>query len=93
MKKKLLILVAVLIIAARLQAQVEPAAGTWKTWFISSVKDYRLPAPPLYKPEVAQVLSRQQNLDEAGKQQIAYWNAGAPGYHWYDMMTKLWMTD
>ena len=93
MKKILLITVAVLLMAAQLQAQMEPAAGNWKTWFITSGKAYRLPAPASYKNEIAQVLSAQQNLDEAGMQQILYWNTGAPGYRWHDMMFGLWSVD
>jgi membrane-associated phospholipid phosphatase len=93
MKKRLLVPVALLLMAAHLQAQLEPAAGNWKTWFITSGKAYRLPPPSSYKAEIAQVISRQQHLDSAGWQQIMYWNAGAPGYRWHDMMNKLWMTD
>jgi membrane-associated phospholipid phosphatase len=93
MKKSLPILVAVLSMAAHLQAQMEPGAGNWKTWFITSGKAWRLPAPSSYKEEIAQVLSRQQALDTTSWQQIMYWNAGAPGYRWQDMMAKLWMTD
>ncbi|MBD0331302.1 MAG: phosphatase PAP2 family protein [Chitinophagaceae bacterium] len=93
MKKIITILIAVLMTAAYVQAQSEPAAGKWKTWFITSGKDYRLPAPPSYKEEMTLVLSRQQSLDSAGRQQILYWNAGAPGYRWQEMMNKLWMTD
>lgn len=93
MKKNSLILMAILYMAAHLHAQLEPAAGNWKTWFITSGKDYRLPAPPSYKEEIAQVLSRQKDLDSAGRQQILYWNAGAPGYRWQNLMDKLWMTD
>ena len=92
MKKYFPILMAILT-AAQLQAQLEPTAGNWKTWFITSGRDYRLPPPSLYREEIAQVLSRQQNLDSAAWQQIQYWNAGAPGYRWQDMMFKLWMTD
>jgi len=91
--KKNTIIIAVLLIVAQLQAQVEPAAGTWKTWFITSGKDYRLPAPSSYKNEIAEVLAKQQNLDPAAKQQITYWNAGAPGYRWQEMMNKLWAVD
>lgn len=93
MKKSLPILVIVSFLASGLAAQVEPGAGSWKTWFISSGKSYRLGAPPSYKEEITDVLLRQQNLDSAGWQQIMYWNAGAPGYHWQEMMTKLWQTD
>jgi membrane-associated phospholipid phosphatase len=91
--KKYSIIIAVFLIVVQLQAQVEPAAGTWKTWFITSGKDYRLPAPSSYKNEIADVLSRQQNLDATTKQQIIFWNAGAPGYRWQEMMNKLWAVD
>jgi len=93
MKKILTIFVIVLLVAVQLQAQVEPGAGTWKTWFISSGKDYRLPAPSSYKNEIAEVLVRQKKLDATTKQQIIFWNAGAPGYRWQEMMNKLWAVD
>ena len=57
--KKYSIIIAVLFIVVQLKAQVEPAAGKWKTWFISSGKDYRLPAPTSYKNEIAEVIARQ----------------------------------
>ena len=77
----------------QLQAQVEPQAGNWKTWFITSGKDYRLPAPSSYKNEIPEVLARQRNLDTKTNQQIIFWNAGSPGYHWQEMMNKLWAVD
>ena len=91
--KKYSIIIATLLIVAQLQAQVEPTAGNWKTWFIASGKDYRLPAPSSYKNEISEVLSRQQYLDATTKQQIIFWNAGAPGYRWQEMMNKLWAVD
>jgi hypothetical protein len=87
------ILSVVLLMVVQLQAQVEPEAGNWKTWFISSGKDYRLPAPSSYKNEIHEVLERQKNLDAKTKQQIIFWNAGSPGYHWQEMMNKLWAVD
>lgn len=93
MRKILVILTAISFMAPCSQAQVEPGAGNWKTWFITSGKEYRLRSPLSYKDEIAEVLSRQQNLDSAGMQQILYWNAGAPSYRWQDMINKLWMTD
>ncbi|HYE56207.1 MAG TPA: phosphatase PAP2 family protein [Chitinophagaceae bacterium] len=93
MRKTLTLFAAIVLITAHLNAQVEPAAGTWKTWFITSGKDHRLPAPASYKPEIAEVIARQQNMDSATMTQIRFWNAGAPGYRWYDMMFKLWITD
>ena len=91
--KKYSIIIVVFLIVAQLQAQVEPEAGNWKTWFITSGKDYRLPAPLSYKNEIAEVLEKQKNSDAATKQQIIFWNAGAPGYRWQEMMNKLWAVD
>jgi len=91
--KKYSIVILVFLIVAQLQAQVEPGAGTWKTWFITSGKDYRLPAPFSYKNEIAEVIAKQKNLDATTKQQIIFWNAGAPGYRWQEMMNKLWAVD
>jgi hypothetical protein len=94
MKKTLFISMLLLgITVQHVTAQVEPTAGNWKTWFIESGKAYRLPAPASNKTEIAEVLSAQRSIDAAGMQKIIYWNAGAPGYRWYDMMAKLWMTD
>ena len=87
------ILSIVLLMVIQLQAQVESKAGNWKTWFITSGKDYRLPAPSSYKNEIPEVLARQKNLDAKTKQQIIFWNAGSPGYHWQEMMNKLWAVD
>src|SRR6476646_5998844 len=84
--KKLLSIAGILLFTGKLLAQTEPSAGSWKTWFIASGKDYRLPAPASYKDEIAQVLSIQKNLDSAGWQRIQYWNEGGPGYHWQNML-------
>ena len=93
MKKFLISFIAIAVTAAQLQAQVEPTAGNWKTWFITSGKNYRLQAPPSYKNEIAEVISKQKNLDAAGWQQIIFWNAGAPNYHWQEMMNGMWSVD
>src|SRR5215204_417953 len=87
------ILSIVLLIGIQLQAQVEPEAGSWKTWFITSGKDYRLPAPSSYKNEIPEVLAKQKNLDAKAKQRIAFWNAGSPAYRWQEMMNKIWTVD
>jgi len=93
MKKISTTVLASVLVAFQMMAQVEPNAGKWKTWFISSGKDYRLSAPPSYKNEISLVLSRQKNLDSATRQQINYWNAGAPGYRWQEMMSNMWTMD
>lgn len=91
-KKILLIHALVLFVAVHATAQLEPQAGQWKTWFIPSVKTYRLPAPATNKEELAQVLAAQRALDSADMQKIIYWNAGAPGYRWCNLSADLWMS-
>ncbi|HKP31921.1 MAG TPA: phosphatase PAP2 family protein [Chitinophagaceae bacterium] len=93
MKKFLITLIPALAMFVQSQAQVEPGAGNWKTWLISSGKEYRLPAPSSHKQEIAQVLAAQKNLDSATMQHIVFWNAGAPGYRWQNMINSLWQTD
>src|SRR5688572_4732553 len=93
MKKLISFMVVIALITSQLQAQVEPAAGTWKTWFITSGKDHRLPVPASYKNEIAEVLAKQKNMDAAAMQQVIYWNAGSPGYRWQEMMNKMWAVD
>lgn len=89
----LFILPVIFFTTSQIQAQAEPSAANWKTWFITSGKDYRLPAPSSYKNEIAQVIAIQQNSDAATRQQIIFWNAGAPNYRWQEMMNKLWTVD
>jgi membrane-associated phospholipid phosphatase len=93
MKKILTILTVALFITAFAKAQTEPNAGNWKTWFISSGKDHRLPAPGDHKKEIAAVLTAQKELDAAAIRQIEYWNAGSPGYHWQELVAANFMTD
>jgi membrane-associated phospholipid phosphatase len=89
MNKLIIAIVAALFICPCGHCQTAPA--NWKTWFISSGKDFRLPAPP--RAEVTEVIARQQSLDSAAWQSVLYWNAGAPGYRWQETMGKLWIAD
>ena len=93
MKKIMIAFVCLLSVATNINAQIEPNAGNWKTWFISSAKDYRLKAPSTYKNEIAQVISCQKSLDEKTMLQITFWNAGDPAFRWHEMLRKLWPTD
>ncbi|HEY0356688.1 MAG TPA: phosphatase PAP2 family protein [Flavisolibacter sp.] len=97
MKYLLTILTLMFCLLNQVNAQVEPGAGKWKTWFIHSVKDHRLPSPPANQKEIQEVLSLQRNLTtqmtDTAWQQVLYWNAGAPGYRWRNMMNNLWRYD
>src|ERR1041385_5674692 len=70
--------------------QVEPNAGNWKTWVISSGKDYRVPPPPGPSQTQAELRTLKDllanNDDPAVQQQIQFWDAGAPVYRWIDLI-------
>lgn len=93
MKKRLPLIITLVFCCLNMMAQTSPDAGKWKTWFITSGKDHRLPQPASYKNEITTVIEMQKNLDAAGMQQVNFWNAGSPGYRWQEWMAKLWMTD
>ena len=78
--------------ASDLLAQpVEPLAGTWKTWVITSGKDYRVPAPP-GPAETSTELKAVSDLisfnNARTNEQITYWNAGSPAYRWIDLISE-----
>lgn len=91
MKKILLLPIVFAMMITLANAQTEPGAGKWKPWF-PTAKVNRAPAPPSGKDELQLVIAAQQSLSNNGMQEIVYWNAGAPGYRWYNMVSKLWMS-
>lgn len=93
MIKRFYIFLILSMLVMQVQAQLEINAGNWKTWFIPSVKPYRLTAAPTNKSEMAEVINIQKDLDSTDLQQIQYWSAGNPGYRWQDMISRLWMSD
>ena len=73
------------------QAQVEPNAGTWRTWVISNARDYRVPPPPGPAETRAELRALNQLIshnDEQAQQQIEFWDAGAPAYRWIDLINS-----
>ena len=66
-------------------AQVEPSAGTWQTWILSSGSQMRLPAPPddsATANELASLKTLTASADDLAKARIAFWDAGSPAYRW-----------
>lgn len=74
--------------------QIEPGAGNWRTWVISSGRDYRVAPPPgrwQTRDELRQIAALMRQNGEPEQQQIAYWDAGAPGYRWIDLLNARMM--
>src|SRR4051794_4891991 len=67
---------------------VEPEAGQWQTWVLTSVDEVR-PAPPpdqaATTAEIAQIKTLTTQLDVTATNQIAYWDAGSPSYRWLQL--------
>jgi membrane-associated phospholipid phosphatase len=89
---KFVSLIAGLFITGNLAAQIEPNAGQWKTWVISSGSALRLPAPPddaATAAEIQWVKDCTSAPSQAALAQINYWDAGAPGYRWMQIAQQL----
>ena len=77
--------------SARANSPVEPDAGNWRTWVISSGRDYRVPPPPSPSETQAELRSLAELVgqnDEEARRQIAYWDAGAPAYRWMELINN-----
>lgn len=62
---------------------VEPTAGSWKTWVLTSGGQFRLPAPPDAATTAAELDQlKAVPRDSTTLDKIAYWDVGAPGYRW-----------
>jgi membrane-associated phospholipid phosphatase len=89
---RLLQIPIVLLLGSRaLYAQVEPAAGTWRTWVVPSVNQIRLAAPPTTAGSAAEIQTLKTLIAEsnaATQAQAAYWDAGAPGYRWMQLASQ-----
>jgi len=85
MKKLILHIVSASMMTGTLMAQVEPGAGAWKTWVISSGRAFRLPPPPdnqVTAKELRWVKDCISQRDQATLASIRFWDAGSPAYRW-----------
>src|SRR5688572_16275019 len=67
---------------------VEAAAGRWKTWVLESGSQLRLPQPPsdsATDAESGELRDLAARRDAAALDQVAYWDAGSPGYRWNEI--------
>ncbi|HMQ30060.1 MAG TPA: phosphatase PAP2 family protein [Chloroflexaceae bacterium] len=69
------------------QAPLEPTAGTWKTWALSSGSELRLPAPPNRAATQAELreLKAMAGQRAATADQIAEWTGNGPIYPWSEL--------
>jgi len=68
--------------------QIEPHAGSWQTWVLTSGSQLRLAPPPNKhdtKAELGVLHDLATQRDAAALDQINFWNAGAPGYRWNEL--------
>src|SRR5216683_722255 len=71
--------------ATVVSSPVEPGAGAWRTWVLSSGSQFRVAPPPdtaSTASELAQLKSLAGQRDAGTSNRIAYWDTGAPGYRW-----------
>ncbi len=84
-------LAATLPLQARADGSIEPNAGTWQTWVISSGADYRVPPPPgsaQTQAELRELAALVSHNNPQIQQRIAFWDAGAPAYRWIDLINE-----
>lgn len=68
--------------------RIEPQAGTWKSWVLSSGAQFRLPSPPdglAQQVEIRNLIDRANRRDAAAMNAISFWDAGPPGYRWNEI--------
>jgi len=71
--------------------QIEPQAGIWKTWALSSGAQFRLTPPPVglaQEVEIKSLILRAGRRDAAALAAISFWDAGPPGYRWNEIALK-----
>src|ERR1700730_12834677 len=84
-------IVSVLVPFGSLFAQVEPNAGKWQTWILSSGNQMRLAKPPGDTETASEAQSLKQimaSADDGDRAQVAYWDAGSPAYRWMQIASQ-----
>jgi hypothetical protein len=69
---------------------IEPRAGQWKTWVLTSGKDLRLPPPPDAQATAAELQELKRlagQRDAAALARTRYWDFWSPSYRWNEMFT------
>jgi membrane-associated phospholipid phosphatase len=67
---------------------LEPRAGTWRTWILSSGSQLRRAPPPnrsVTAAEIRQLKDLAAQRDAPARDQIAFWETGGPIYRWNEI--------
>ncbi len=70
---------------------IEPEAGAWKTWILTSGDQLRPEAPPdetATRAELAELQGMVADRDAVALDRVSYWDAGSPGYRWNEIATQ-----
>jgi hypothetical protein len=70
---------------------IEPTAGSWHTWLLSSGSELRLAPPPdeaATRAELDELQGLASRRDAAMLDRVSYWDAGAPSYRWTTRAAK-----
>src|SRR5262245_39486814 len=69
--------------------QIEPQAGKWKTWALSSGSQLQLQSPPsrsISDEEIGVLKQLSFDRDAAALDLINFWDAGSPSFRWNEFM-------
>jgi membrane-associated phospholipid phosphatase len=69
-------------------SQIEPGAGAWRTWVLTSGSEIQVPPPPdasATEAEIQHLHELASQRDATALDQIQYWDAGAPSYRWNEI--------
>lgn len=78
------------------RATIEPGAGGWGPWILTSGRALRLPPPPDEKSTAVELreLKRLMVGDDAERlERIRYWDFGSPVHRWNEMLTDMGVRD
>jgi len=67
---------------------IDPQAGTWRTWVLTSGSQFRPGPPPdeaTTHAELEQLQAVADQHDTAAIDQIEFWDTGAPSYRWNEL--------
>ena len=89
-RKAMITAVCCSVSVALAQRLIEPNAGKWNTWILRSGSELRIPPPDVggTAGELQWLKSFISSADANARDQVAYWDAGSPGYRWIEMLNQ-----